>query len=406
MGGGRERLLYAIARHVKLMTVTDLYSSDTPWECARTEDPDLFVKESKPFPVDDGRIRAMRMDMRSLEFPEKTFDFCYSSCAIEHIGVRDDFIRHFNEVARVLKDDGLYVLTTEVQHGHQTIEDPHNFVFAPHYLNDLIMASDLDPEGDCDARMTPHKINYPLPSNLNNLMFMDTEHLAYRFFQESPHLHLLRGKFPFTTCAIVLRKRRGQLRRVPIDFLGLDTTASFMESGLREYAAVLQDRCVTLNPFSSLPGETSRFYLDHENFLGAPAQQLDETTVFHTDYFWWGTGARTFSVSLLPAEGGEGDCDIELRVHRYKTLVSTAVDCVLQTTIQVSGPLPLVRALDVQVDDAYSYAVLAKVRRGACRFRAIEVSSFPSWKRMEAPGFRTPFASRVAREDTAELKSP
>ena len=52
--------------------------------------------------------------MRALEFEDASFDFCYSSCAMEHIGKYDDFLEHLREVRRVLEgrrslraDDGV-----------------------------------------------------------------------------------------------------------------------------------------------------------------------------------------------------------------------------------------------------------------------------------------------------------
>ncbi|HLG32312.1 MAG TPA: methyltransferase domain-containing protein, partial [Ignavibacteriaceae bacterium] len=95
VGGGNERVLYSIANHVKKLVVTDLYDENTSWDCARTGDPKEFIMNSKPFPVDENKITALRMDMRNLQFEDNTFDFCYSSCAVEHIGDFDDFVQHF-----------------------------------------------------------------------------------------------------------------------------------------------------------------------------------------------------------------------------------------------------------------------------------------------------------------------
>ncbi|MEZ4766273.1 MAG: hypothetical protein R3C26_24720 [Calditrichia bacterium] len=61
MGGGTERVLYAIAKHVRQLIVTDLYEANTSWDCARTDDPSQLIRENAPFPVDLQNIRAMRM---------------------------------------------------------------------------------------------------------------------------------------------------------------------------------------------------------------------------------------------------------------------------------------------------------------------------------------------------------
>jgi hypothetical protein len=80
MGSGRELLLYAIARRVAHLAATDLYDPQTLWDCAKTSDPTAYILANKPFPVDDDRLSALVMDMRSLKFPDNSFDFCYSSC--------------------------------------------------------------------------------------------------------------------------------------------------------------------------------------------------------------------------------------------------------------------------------------------------------------------------------------
>jgi hypothetical protein len=38
----------------------------------------------------------------------------------------------------------------------------------------------------------------------------------------------------------------------------------------------------------------------------------------------------------------------------------------------------MVRPIEVEVNDAYCYAVLAKLRNGSCMFDKIEVKSYPS----------------------------
>ena len=68
MGAGKERLLYAVAHTRPAVVATDLYDLQTEWETAHTGDPDRYIKEGKPFPVDDAKLRGLRMDMRSLDF--------------------------------------------------------------------------------------------------------------------------------------------------------------------------------------------------------------------------------------------------------------------------------------------------------------------------------------------------
>ena len=101
------------------------------------------------------------MDMRALEFGDATFDFCYSSCAIEHIGRYDDFLAHLQEVRRVLKDDGVYVLTTEFHYGDEVIPAPHNYYFSSSFLHELVKAASFVASGGVDCTVSPHVFNRP-----------------------------------------------------------------------------------------------------------------------------------------------------------------------------------------------------------------------------------------------------
>lgn len=235
LGGGTERLLYALATHIKHMTVTDLYDPHTSWDCARTDNPDEFVRSQKPFEVDDAKYNALRMDMRSLEFPDRSFDFCYSSCAIEHIGDDADFIRHFNEVARVLRDDGVYIFTTETSYLSHTIKDPNNYVFAPDYLADLIGASNLEPVFDCEAMITHNRANLPMPWEILQTVADNGDDITRRLIESIPHITLLRGRYPFGSGLFVLKKCKSLSARKRLRFVGLDDLESFMEAGVRDY---------------------------------------------------------------------------------------------------------------------------------------------------------------------------
>jgi SAM-dependent methyltransferase len=236
LGGGTERLLYSLAHHIKHMTVTDLYDPNTTWDCARTENPDEFVRSQKPFDVDDSKYHALRMDMRSLDFPDRSFDFCYSSCAIEHIGDDADFIRHFNEVARVLKHDGVYVLTTEVSYLSQTIRDPNNYVFSPDYLVDLFARSNLEPIFDCDARITHNRTNVPLPWEVLQHVADNGSAATKSLIESIPHITLLRARYPFGSGLFTLRKKQ---RGAKLKFVGLENLTLFMRTSIEKYNDLL-----------------------------------------------------------------------------------------------------------------------------------------------------------------------
>ncbi len=379
MGGGKELIAYALAQHTKQLVITDLYEMNTSWDCAKTNDPDEYIRQNKPFPVDDSKMLALRMDMRQLDFPDKSFDFCYSTCAVEHIGGREDFLQHFNEVARVLKDDGIYVFTTEVSYDSTSIQDDHNYVFSLQLLYEIFAQSNLAAMGDFDARISPHKINFPTPSTLKQLSSFVPGGFPERILQEAPHIQLLRGKHPFTCGMFVLQKRARARTNGNVQFIGLDQSRAFVQEGVKDFSALLATTRVALYPFALLPGERSRFCADHtEFFVQSPDVPEDLETPFHTDYFWWGTGKRIFEISLR-VDGASilGMPELELRIHGFKTLSSRAVDCVASASQPVRRVGWLMRTLEIDADDDYCYAILAKVRQGACMFDRIEIKSYP-----------------------------
>ncbi len=83
----------------------------------------------------DGRIKkevihgknydVMHMDMSKLEFADKEFDVAYCISTFEHIPY-PIFIKSIQEACRVLKDDGVLVLTLDEQWDKNVPVTPHN----------------------------------------------------------------------------------------------------------------------------------------------------------------------------------------------------------------------------------------------------------------------------------------
>ena len=371
VGGGIERLLFSIAPHVGDLLVTDLYDEQTTWDCARTSDPEVFVKSQKPFPVDDHNISVKRMDMRSLDLESGAFDFCYSTCAVEHIGHQEDFVRHFNEVSRVLKEDGLYVMTTEVSYINEVIRDDHNYVFTLEFLRKILDESDLEPVGVFDASISPHRINSPLPSSIGDLTFFHSTSLAERILRDGTHLQLLRGRHPFTCGLFLLQRRRG---KAALSVTGLSASQAFMETGVREYEESLRKSVIALNPYSLVAGEKSRFCADHCDFFLHQTNQREDDTVFHTDYLWLGSGRRYFEVDLLPDDSNHPS-ELEIRIHRFKTLESKEVECVIKKMISVSNK-GLTIHLEIDSNKDFTYAILGKQKNSTMLYQDISIQSW------------------------------
>jgi SAM-dependent methyltransferase len=168
MGAGTEKLIYAIVPRVAKTMVTDLYLPNSGWVGVRTDNPRDLILQKAPWPIDANKVDAMAMDMRKLDFPDESFDFCWSTGSFEHIGRDTDFLQHFKEVERVLKPGGVYAFTTAITFGGVTEPIPHNYYFDPNHLIDLIHASPLHAEPEFDCFVRDHIFNRPHPERLQD----------------------------------------------------------------------------------------------------------------------------------------------------------------------------------------------------------------------------------------------
>ena len=378
MGGGTERVLYSIAKHVKKLFVTDLYDENTSWDCARTLNPDDLIKNNMPSEITTNNITALKMDMRSLDFEDNTFDFCYSSCAFEHIGSFDDFGQHLDEVYRCLKPEGVYVFTTELQLGNTTIQDKNNYIFSPGILQIIIENAKLSPEINPDVSLTDIVSNYSLPSNISRLCSDDESSITAKIMNDYPHTILLRGQYPFTSIQIILRKKKDTSKNNRLIFEGIDTANAFAKKSLERYRNIVENSKLIFSPFSSLPGNVSPYFQDHFEFFSGSSNNYG-STVFHTDYFWLGNGNKTIHIELDPDDNAEStDSIIQIRIHAYAILNSETVECVYENDISVTGNNPVSELISLQTDDDYCYAILAKVVTGNFNFKTIKIESLKS----------------------------
>lgn len=348
LGGGRERLLYAVAPRVRRLLVTDLYSPQTTWAEARTDDPERYVRVDAPFDCDLRALEVRRMDMRELALPDAAFDFAYSCCAIEHIGTEEDFARHLREVARVLRPGGAYVFTTEFHYGSETLADPENYVFGVDGLRALLASSPLATDAACCAGLAHHAANRPFPEDVGRLFAAGA---LGGLLSELPHVQLLRGGVPHSSAVIVLRKDGAA--GAPIEFPALGESQRFLAEAVAEYRRWLESSTLPLDPFGYM-GRPSPC-------AGADPTAADGATLFHTRYAWLGAGRRRFSLGLRPAGGGR----LELRVHRQRTFGAGRVEAAAETAVDLAAaPVEAHVTVDVEADS--SYAFLGEVRGRGC----------------------------------------
>ncbi|MFK8013364.1 MAG: class I SAM-dependent methyltransferase [Marinicellaceae bacterium] len=302
-GAGKEPLIYHLLPYVKSFLATDLYSWNTGWDTAKMGKKDTpmdFLKRNAPKATDLSNLQAEEMDMRTLDIEDNSLDFCYSSCAVEHIGDHADFVQHLKEVKRVLKPDGIYVMTTEFLFNHQTVANKGNYKFDNEYLKKLFIESGLDTQMEFDAGCEESRLNVPRAyvrpliggKNIEKLLasaaILDIEGVAY------------------TSCCFILSPAQG------------DTVKSYQTNGLSQSSKFTKKKVYknmlhlftdkrSIDPFYSLNKNSRLFLDDHMKFRVESKNdnrliKLDRANFCFTDYIYFEDHHASFTISYELSE--------------------------------------------------------------------------------------------------------
>jgi len=104
----------------------------------------------------------------------------------------------------------------------------------------------------------------------------------------------------------------------------------------------------------------------------------EQDSIFHTDYFWFGSHSRSFYINI--ESGDELDVKpavINLRLHTYPVLNSGNVKCIYEKDVELSTTSNIIEQINIDLDEDYVYAILAKVKSGSCLIKNISVNSKP-----------------------------
>jgi SAM-dependent methyltransferase len=282
-GSGREPLIFAVAMRAGFLCATDFYTASTIWDTARTDDPRDFVLAVAMPDFDAARIEVRNMDMRQIEYPDHSFDFAYSISALEHIGFDADFVRHLREVRRILKPDGVYVLTTELRIGGESFRMEGNHAFDLDHLLSLFREAGLCIEPYFDARLADRIENEG--KELLNTRYHDVS---------NPYTDLLmvREFGGITSAPALFILRPGILGEVEV--VGLAETASWLRQKLDWKINFRYSDWATLNPYGLMIGALSP-YCDLWRDQSAPADPL----MFGTAYQYFGAGEMEVRVTIV-----------------------------------------------------------------------------------------------------------
>lgn len=122
LGVGHECLIYAFTNVCQEVVATDLYRSQE-WTTASMAVQEVYDKS--PFPYQRERLTVQHMDMTKIEYPDASFDFVWSCCAIEHVNNFQDLHQVYREIHRVLKPGGIAALTTEFNNTDRPSYEPN-----------------------------------------------------------------------------------------------------------------------------------------------------------------------------------------------------------------------------------------------------------------------------------------
>ncbi len=114
VGAGTEPMLFWLANRCGRVVAVDIYGRD---RFAGREAPDAMLADPAafaPYAYRADRLEVTRMDARSLEYPDASFDAVVSFSSIEHFGGPRDVQRAASEIGRVLKPGGVAFVVTEL----------------------------------------------------------------------------------------------------------------------------------------------------------------------------------------------------------------------------------------------------------------------------------------------------
>lgn len=190
VGAGHECVLYWLANRVGQVVATDTY--DGVWQTNMAREGDSRVLTSPedyaPFAYRKDRLSFMRMDGRSLDFPDASFDVAYSLSSIEHFGGVEGARAAVDEMARVLKPGGLMAVATEyILSGPQYHEG-----FFPDQIREIFGRPRLELVQPIDERVYERYAFKPVDLRKNR--------------HQTPHMVVSDGGSVITSVMVFLRK--------------------------------------------------------------------------------------------------------------------------------------------------------------------------------------------------------
>jgi 2-polyprenyl-3-methyl-5-hydroxy-6-metoxy-1,4-benzoquinol methylase len=216
-GCGEEALpSYFAAKGVDIL-VTDLAPDDaraSGWAntAQHTKGPDSafhpHLVDRKTF---DEKVRLQYVDMNDIPSSVRDYDFCWSICALEHLGTIENGLNFIERSLDVLKPGGLAIHTTEYNFAHDdlTIDNWGTVLFLRKHFQQVFAR--LTALGHQCAPLDLSVGNKPMDRFIDVPPYAHqmSAALAEEWNESVAHMKLLVDGFPATCFGIIIRKAGG-----------------------------------------------------------------------------------------------------------------------------------------------------------------------------------------------------
>ena len=200
-GCGHEPLPATFAAMNIFVTASDLASDDeraTDWRATAqhtTGLTDLRDPTICPDHVFDARVEFQAVDMRSISPHLREYDFCWSSCALEHLGSIDEGLRFIERSLDTLRPGGVAVHTTELNltSNRRTVSSGGTVLFRRRDIEGLAVR----------LRERGHNV---VPITFDQGDQPEDRHVDLPPYSTDHHLKLALGQFVSTSFGLVVRR--------------------------------------------------------------------------------------------------------------------------------------------------------------------------------------------------------
>ena len=202
-GCGVEPLPATFAFRNIFVTASDLAADDARAVDWRATDQhtnglaDLRDPAICPDHIFDARVEFQAVDMRAIASHLRDYDFCWSSCALEHLGNIDEGLRFIERSLETLRPGGVAVHTTELNltSNRRTISSGGTVLFRRRDLEGLARR----------LRQAGHEV-VPITFDLGDQL--DDGYVDLPPYSADNHLKLALGQFVSTSFGLVVRRGR------------------------------------------------------------------------------------------------------------------------------------------------------------------------------------------------------